>query len=320
VSLGAPGLRMSTSPATEPADVLVEWHGAVEAPEPPGADPIMEPSGGWLEVSSVLLPEGEGTRLRFGHAGHHVAFDIAPGGSRVAVGWTQAVLPSHASTLLFSTVLGFLLHCRGRLAIHAAAIARDGVAFLFAGAPGAGKSTTAAAIAHRGGAVISDDIAAIARDGDRWAVHAGLASVRLAPEARRVLGIAEDRVAPVWPRSPDMAETDHPQVDDKEVLVTEGIATNGPIRLAGIFLLAPRADSVAAPRIRPLRGADAVVHLAPHVVVPAWLTGGFDQRRFTAIADLADTTPVGLVERADALSSVPSLCEELLAAMDDLSR
>ena len=58
-------------------------------------------------------------------------------------------------------MLGYLLHRHGRVALHASVLAWDGAAFVFAGRPGAGKSTLAAALAQRGAPAISDDVAAV---------------------------------------------------------------------------------------------------------------------------------------------------------------
>jgi hypothetical protein len=63
---------------------------------------------------------------------------------------------------LFGSALGALLHQRGLLPLHASSIETPLGAVLFAGASGAGKSTTAAAFhERRGSRVIADDISVV---------------------------------------------------------------------------------------------------------------------------------------------------------------
>jgi len=53
------------------------------------------------------------------------------------------------------------LHAHEYLIVHAAVIERDGFAAIMPGVPGAGKSTPASALAHRGWRILSDELALI---------------------------------------------------------------------------------------------------------------------------------------------------------------
>ena len=301
--------------------VLVHWDGAGLRPQtehPPDSHVIVESTGGWLAVSPGGLLGPGGTRLRFGHAEHQVQFDIAPDAARVAVTWTPAVLPAHACTLLFSTVLVFLLHRRGRVALHASVLAWDDRAFALAGRPGAGKSTLAAALVQRGAVALSDDVAAVAPTSSGWAVLPGRTGFRLSGATRAALDLRDEVAAPVWPRSPLMSE--HPSLDDKAVVVLGEPPGPERLPLAGIFVMPPRADAGVAPAIRPLPAVRAVPHLVEHLLTPAWLESRVDAPRFAAVADLARRTPVRLVERPDSLTALPSLCDAMVAEMDRLHR
>jgi hypothetical protein len=87
--------------------------------------------------------------------------------------WPDSLTLSDAATYLLGPVFGLFWGQMGRPCLHASAVNCDGRATLFAGEAGAGKSTTAAAMARRGCAVLSDDIVAIIeRNGAFWAVPA----------------------------------------------------------------------------------------------------------------------------------------------------
>ena len=66
---------------------------------------------------------------------------------------------------LLGSVLGVLLHQRGRFVLHASAIDIHGQAAIFLGPKGQGKSTTAALLVGRGHPLIADDIVALSLDG-----------------------------------------------------------------------------------------------------------------------------------------------------------
>lgn len=80
--------------------------------------------------------------------------------------WPESSSLEDAATYLLGPVLGLVLQLRGITCLHASAVAFGNKAIAFAGPEGAGKSTTAAALARRGHAVLSDDVVALTeRDG-----------------------------------------------------------------------------------------------------------------------------------------------------------
>jgi hypothetical protein len=101
---------------------------------------------------------------------------------------------------LYGPVLGFVLRARGTLALHASCVRLGDGAVLVAGPAGAGKSTTAAALAARGAAVLWDDLSALSLDGDRVLAWPAFDHLRLWPDGGRVvLGDAPlERITPGW--------------------------------------------------------------------------------------------------------------------------
>lgn len=320
VSLHSPGLR---AVGTGSPDVVVEWAGVAGNGDStaPGGRVIVEETGGWLAVSPSPQPDGGWTRLRFGYGAHHVQFDVEPGGTRVVVTWTPDVSPAHVSTLLLSTVMGYLLFRLGRLALHAGVIAWRGAAFVVAGVQGAGKSTTVTALIQRGCAAISDDVAVLAKQAGGWAVFPGVPGIRLTPQAREALGIPAAAAAPLWPRSPQLPGVDYERLEAKGVVSFAGRADHAalaPLPLAGIFLLPARTELPQEPRITALPAAAAVPHVVAQLLTPAWLAPTIDAQRFSTLVNLVAATPVRTVERPDSLAALPHLCDAMLDEMERL--
>jgi hypothetical protein len=90
-----------------------------------------------------------------------VQFWIDRTGENVWAHWPENSSLEDTASYLVGPVLGLLLRIRGINCLHASAVRVGNGAVAFAGAEGAGKSTTAAAFARRGCGVFSDDIVAL---------------------------------------------------------------------------------------------------------------------------------------------------------------
>src|SRR2546422_5412685 len=75
--------------------------------------------------------------------------------------WPETLTVEDTATYLLGSIFGFILRLRGFVTLHASAVSMKGSAIAFVGPQGAGKSTTAAAFAARGYAVLTDDNAAL---------------------------------------------------------------------------------------------------------------------------------------------------------------
>jgi len=83
-------------------------------------------------------------------AGREIEIELEPGAEL-----------ADAQVYLLGTAFGILQHQRGRMVLHASAIAVGDKAALFSGPSGAGKSTLAAALNRRGYPCVSDDVCGI---------------------------------------------------------------------------------------------------------------------------------------------------------------
>jgi hypothetical protein len=122
-------------------------------------------------------------------------------GTSIWAQWPETSSLEDAATYLLGPVLGALLRIRGVICLHASAVAFEDQAVAFVGPPGAGKSTTAAILARRGCAVLSDDIVALAEGAGVYRVLPAYPYLSLWPDSVSMLYGSTDslpRFIPQW--------------------------------------------------------------------------------------------------------------------------
>ena len=206
------------------------------------------------------------------------------------------------STYFLGPVLGFVLRRRGITALHGSSVCVDGRAIILTGEAGAGKSTSAAALALRGLAVLCEDVAAIHEQHGAFFVRPGYPRVCLWPESvAMLLGQPESlpRIAPNWEKCYlplDDAPARHASCDQP---------------LGAIYILATR-DSHAAPRIEEVNGRDILVELVQSTYMNWLLDRQQRAQEFELLSRLASQIPVRRIVPHRDPARIGALCDLLL--------
>jgi hypothetical protein len=219
--------------------------------------------------------------------------------------WGTCPLPLTQEDLaiyLLGPLMGFVLRRRGILALHASCFCGSGRCFALCGVQGAGKSTTAAALALKGIPILCEDIAALRqRDGAFWAAS-GYPRVNLWPDsAASLFGTPENlpTITPNWekrflPLDGAMAQFEHREQ-----------------RLAAVYILEARSDSDDAPRIEEVPAREAALLLVQNTYMNYLLNKEQRAMEFDAIAQLVSGTAVRrLVPHSDP-AKITATCELL---------
>lgn len=293
-----PGLHPADVPG--PADLRM-WLGSVppaEFPDTPDAPWYTSPRVALTEEPSLLAFRAvDGGAYRFLYAdGTELRVDAA--GTRVACTWPAALTLEDAATYLLGSLFGFVLRLRGIPALHASAVALGGRAVAVCGPAGAGKSTTAAAFAARGRAVLADDVVPLLDGADGVRVQPAYPHLRLWPDVLPALGTGDlPPLTPNW---------------DKRFrdLAAEGAFHDAPLPLGAVYLLGGR-EEADAPRLQPLAPAEAVLQLVGNAYM-GWLPDAAARARDLAfLGRVAGAVPVVLaVPHADP-RRVGELCDAI---------
>ena len=214
--------------------------------------------------------------------------------------WPHTSSLEDAVCYLLGPVLGILLRHRGVTCLHASAIAVDGHAVAFVGPEGIGKSTTAAALARRGYAVLSDDVVALEEKQGVFYVQPAYPHLCLWPESVKLIyGSAEalPRFVPNW-------EKRRMPLGDDDVRFE-----NRVLPLGGIYILDER--RVVAPYIEPMGAQGAFVSLVANTYATDFLDREMRAREFGVLGRLVSNMPVHRLYARQEPLHLSGLCDSI---------
>ncbi len=215
--------------------------------------------------------------------------------------WPAASSLEHALTYLLGPVLGIVLRLRGVTCLHASAVAFGGYSVAFVGSAGAGKSTTAAALARQGYGVLSDDIVAlIEREGTQYALPA-YPHLCLWPDSVKMLyGSSEalPRFVPDWEKR-------------RLALGNEGARFEPrSLPLGAIYILGDRRPD-PAPFVEKMGPQARLISLVAETYASNLLDRGLRAREFALLGRLVKTVPVRQIHANHDELRVEELCRAI---------
>ena len=194
-----------------------------------------------------------------------------------------------ARLLLIGIVMATLLYQRGCIVMHASVVEIDGRAIAFAGVPGQGQSTLAAAFFASGHRLVADDVAAIHLEDGQARVMPSFPRIKVNPSTAEVLGLSD--------ASTNISYGHY----RKDGLCVRRDFTLSPKALHAIYLLQPAADC----SFTLMNKQAALIQLLIHTL-PTQIMQPGDARQLSQIADLIKDVPVYAFKRRFDITALES--------------
>jgi hypothetical protein len=255
------------------------------------------------EPSLKIWNVHDGAYLRFVYE-DGAQFVVDRAGTRIWATWPEAMTLEDASTYLLGPVLAFALRLRGLTTLHASAVRVGESAVAFMGPQGAGKSTTAAAMAERGYAVLTDDVVALCDSEDSFLIQPAHPYLCLWPESAQVLYGARDSLPPLTPNW------------DKCYL---DVTMNGynfqqePLPLGAVYFFEPRSDDPSAPWIEDVSPQDGLMALTANSYGALRIDREMRAREFDLLARIASRIPLRRITPHADPARLSELCAAIIA-------
>ncbi|WP_331874798.1 hypothetical protein [Longimicrobium sp.] len=274
----------------------VPVHAFSTAPEEPCYVSPRESGDDGPSLVVLRTADGGAYRLRYADG---IEFRVDARGTRVACTWPAGLTLEDAATYLMGSICGLVLRLRGIPSLHASAVALPGGAAAVCGPPQSGKSTTAAAFAGRGRALLSDDVVPLLDRADGVHVQPAYPHLRLWPD---VLPALYGEGADLPPLSPNW---------EKRYLALDDAFHAAPLRLRAVYVLTGR-ETENAPRFAPVSAIDGLLELVANAYMGWFPDPQAQARELSVLAKVARSVPVVRVTpHAD-----PRRAGELAAAIE----
>jgi len=247
-------------------------------------------------LSVWKLDGGSHFRILF-HDGAEFVIDREA--TRIWGAWPESLTLEDAAVYLRGPILGFALRLRGVTCLHAAAVAVDDRALALLGPPGSGKSTTAAAFARLGHAVLSDNIVALVDQRGAFMVLPSFPQILLWPDSVRTLYGSEEalpRATPGW---------------DKRFLDLTRFHQH-PLPLGAVYLLGERLSNSAELEAEAVPRQEAFTGLIANSYMNYLLDGTMRAQEFETFGRVVGDVPVRRVRPHQDPAYLLSLCGIIL--------
>lgn len=307
-NVSIPGLSVQVE--SKPADVRI-W--LKDSASYPPRVPLQRLYGDSRSVGF----EGHNLRVTLSSDGEYFSFFYSDDthfvlqsrGTEVWGDWPGSYTLEDACTYLLGPVMGFILRLRAVTALHASAVALDNCAVALIGAPGAGKSTIAAAFSVQGFQVLSDDIVALEENEKRIIAQPGYPRLNLWSDSVRALFGSEDAlplITSTW---------------DKRYLPLEmgSQFASEPLPLRAIYVLRVEESSLTRPLVRPTDGTNAFITLVANTYANYLLDRQMRSHEFEVLSRIVTEIPIRIVHRPSDISACRRICDIIAADAMTLS-
>lgn len=241
--------------------------------------------------------------------GEGVVFVVEEGGTRITCSAEPSLALEDVATYLVGHVLACALTFRRVFCLHASAVAAGNAAVAFVGSAGAGKSTTAAALATAGFSTVTDDVLALQDAEEGFVAIPSYPHLRLWPDSAARLFGSEGALPRLSP--------DHPTWDKRYFDASHaGAFAASPQPLKAVYILGERDGVRPAPGISSLSRAKALVALIPHTYGNCWFNVAMQGAALAFLNGLVRRVPVRSLVLPASADRLPELGRAVLRDLE----
>lgn len=228
-----------------------------------------------------------------------IGFVNVEAGGRIAFLPASSVDRRFLRMFLLGPAMAMLLHQRGSLVLHASAVAINGMAVLFVGEKGRGKSTLTTALHEQGCEFVTDDVAAL-DVGDEIVIRSSVPLTKVDPDALSALNVTGAGRFALGGEGAKVGRT-----------LAVRIAS-GPVPVTHIFAL----QFGSGPILRSLAPQSAFAEIVRHTFAARWLPNHEpDPAHFSRCASLVSNVPVSILERPKDFSLMDQTIQLILSTV-----
>jgi hypothetical protein len=213
--------------------------------------------------------------------------------------WPTSSSLQDTLSYLVGPILGLLLRLRGIVCLHASSVSINDRAVVFLGSEGAGKSTTAAALAKRGYAVLSDDIVPLVEGGHEFQTLPAYPRVSLWPDSVSLLYGSPDAlpaISPGWDkRCLNLGEAEGTKFEER------------PLPLGAIYVLEKSAGG-SEKGVEIVSQKTALMMLVGNTYATNFLDAKQRADEFEILSRVVATVPVRKIVRGRSAAEVEPFC------------
>jgi len=259
---------------------------------------------GHVELRATRVPSSGDFRLDYDDG---TAVVVDRRGRTVWATWPETISAEQVAVYLLGPVMGVVLRARGVFCMHASAVDMGDGAVAFVGATLAGKSSTAAALAQRGFAVIADDMVPVYESEDGFEVASSLPRLRLWPDSAAAIYGKADGFGRLWPR------------DDKRLVPVRGSAPEQRVPLRAVYLL-ERGSAVQEPGVSAVAPARAMIAMVGDSFAGHYEDTEGRAREFDFVSRIVGAVPTRRVQIPDDLDRLSDVARVIAADAESIPR
>jgi hypothetical protein len=251
------------------------------------------------DPSFILTEHGNGQYYQLAYS-DGTCFVVDGEGTKIWGTFQPPLTHEDLATYLLGPVMGFILRRRHHTSLHASAVEIHGHAVAFSGDAGAGKSTTAGALALRGFSVLAEDVVPLLESEGEFLAVPGYPRVCLWPDSvEKLLGTAE-----ALPRLTDAWDKRYLPLDGKR-----GKFAADPLPLGLIYFIEPRSDQDDAPRVAAMGAREALLELVKNTYMNWLLDREQRATEFDVLSRLVRKIPIRRITPHSEGRKIAALCD-----------